>query len=207
MSELELTLGDVAMAVADAEQSVAHADRSGDAFWRMASRAKVADALHQAGRRPEASERFREAEVLQAEWQPAYPLLYALGGFQACGRRARMTTCRVACSPTLGYAPSRVMPRTRKPISTKRSGSPSVAPCGCTSRTCIFTARGSSATVARSPRRAGSPRNAAITGATRNYATPRKRLGPGVTLDARPGLECPPGLDPEQQLTTTATWK
>ena len=207
MSELELTLGDVAMAVADAEQSVAHADRSGDAFWRMASRAKVADALHQAGRRPEASERFREAEVLQAEWQPAYPLLYALGGFQACGRRARMTTCRVACSPTLGYAPSRVMPRTRKPISMKRSGSLSVVPCGCISRTCTSTVRGCSATVARSPRRDGSSTRSAITVATGNYATPRKQLDPGAWLDARPGLVRLPALCSEQQLTTTTTWR
>ena len=38
----------------DAEQSVSHADRSGDAFWKLASRCKIADALHQLGRRIEA---------------------------------------------------------------------------------------------------------------------------------------------------------
>ena len=32
LSELELTLGEVAGAVGDAEQSVTYADRSGDAF-------------------------------------------------------------------------------------------------------------------------------------------------------------------------------
>ena len=37
LSELELTLGEVAGAVGDAEQSVSHADRSGDAFRRMSS--------------------------------------------------------------------------------------------------------------------------------------------------------------------------
>jgi tetratricopeptide (TPR) repeat protein len=84
VSELELTLGDVAAAVAGAEQSVAHADRSGDAFQRMGNRTTLADALHQAGRRAEASARFREAEALQAEQQPAYPLLYSLRGFRYC---------------------------------------------------------------------------------------------------------------------------
>jgi hypothetical protein len=37
--ELELELGEVASAVADAEQSVTYAERSGDAFWRMTNRA------------------------------------------------------------------------------------------------------------------------------------------------------------------------
>ena len=94
LSELELTLGvlvptvlsgvEAAGAVGDAEQSVTHADRSGDAFWKMASRATHADALHQAGRRVEAEARFREAEQMQAERQPAFPLLYSLSGFQYC---------------------------------------------------------------------------------------------------------------------------
>ena len=68
----------------DAEQSVAFADRSGDAFQRMGKRTTLADALHQAGRREEAVERFREAEAMQAERQPEYPLLYSLRGFRYC---------------------------------------------------------------------------------------------------------------------------
>jgi hypothetical protein len=43
-----------------------------------------ADALHQAGRRAEAEAHFREAEQMQAERQPAYPLLYSLPGFRYC---------------------------------------------------------------------------------------------------------------------------
>ena len=43
-----------------------------------------ADALHQAGRRAEAETRFREAEQMQAERQPDYPLLYSLRGFRYC---------------------------------------------------------------------------------------------------------------------------
>ncbi len=81
---MELTLGEVAGAVGDAEQSVIYADRSGDAFQRMSKRTTHADALHQAGRRAEAEARFREAEQMQAEWQPEYPLLYSVQGSQYC---------------------------------------------------------------------------------------------------------------------------
>ncbi len=84
LSELELTLGEVAGAVGDAEQSVIYADRSGDEEWRCFSRTTHADALHQAGRRAEAETRFREAEQMQAERQPDYPLLYSLWGFRYC---------------------------------------------------------------------------------------------------------------------------
>ena len=84
LSELEVTLGEVAGAVGDAEQSVTYADRSGEAFERVARCATYANALHQAGRRAEAEARFREAEQMQAESQPDYPLLYSLRGFQYC---------------------------------------------------------------------------------------------------------------------------
>ena len=84
LSELELTLGEVAAAAGNAEQSVNYADRSDDAFLRMGLRTAHADALHQAGRRAEAETRFREAEQMQAERQPDYPLLYSLQGFRYC---------------------------------------------------------------------------------------------------------------------------
>jgi tetratricopeptide (TPR) repeat protein len=84
LSELELSLGEVAEAVGDAEQSVTYADRSDDAFWKMGTRTMHADALHQAGRRAEAETRFRQAEQMQTERQPDYPLLYSLQGFKYC---------------------------------------------------------------------------------------------------------------------------
>ena len=88
LSELELNLGQLtgekSGAVHDAEQAVAFADRSGDAAQAMVNRTTLADALHQAGRRTDALARFREAETMQAEWQPGYPLLYSLGGFRYC---------------------------------------------------------------------------------------------------------------------------
>ena len=50
LSELALALGELPRAVAFGEQSVELANRSGDAFQRMARRTTLADALHQAGR-------------------------------------------------------------------------------------------------------------------------------------------------------------
>lgn len=84
LSELELMLGKVADAATDAAQSVTHADRSGEDDWQnyIRTRTAHADALHQAGRRVEAEALFREAEWMQVERQPAYPLLYSVQGFQ-----------------------------------------------------------------------------------------------------------------------------
>ncbi len=74
----------VGEAVRNAEHGVNYADRSVDALRRVSERAAHADALHQAGRIAEAETRFREAELMQKEWQPAYPLLYSLRGFGYC---------------------------------------------------------------------------------------------------------------------------
>ncbi|MBN2196462.1 MAG: toll/interleukin-1 receptor domain-containing protein [Polyangiaceae bacterium] len=84
LSELELTLGDVAVAIEDAARSVEYADRSQDRRQFVSRRAALADALHQAGRREEALERFREAEAMQGVETPHYPLLYGLRGFWYC---------------------------------------------------------------------------------------------------------------------------
>lgn len=84
LSELELTLGDVAGAVGAAEQSVTYANRTGDADQRMLRLTTTANGLHQADRRADADKRFREAEQMQAQPHPDYPLLYSLQGFQYC---------------------------------------------------------------------------------------------------------------------------
>ncbi len=84
LSELQLTLGRVADAVADSERSVEHADRSGDALWRQSQRVTLADALHQRGENAEAHMRFAEAETLQAQRQPEFPLLNSVQGFRYC---------------------------------------------------------------------------------------------------------------------------
>ncbi len=84
LSELHLVRGAVAEAVEAARQSVDLADRSGVAFWRMGFRTTLADALHQAGDLEAAAALFREAEAMQKEDQPQYPLLYSLQGFRYC---------------------------------------------------------------------------------------------------------------------------
>ncbi len=83
--DLELTLGEIVAAIAHAEQSVAYAESVGDAFLRgMLCRPRLANTLHQAGRRTEAEAHFREGEQMQAERQSQYPLLYSDVGFMYC---------------------------------------------------------------------------------------------------------------------------
>ncbi len=77
-------MGDLSQALAYARQSVELTDRSGDSFERMGSRSRLANALHQAGRLSEAEAAFREAEELQKERQPQFPLLYLFQGFLYC---------------------------------------------------------------------------------------------------------------------------
>ncbi len=84
LSELTLTLGDLAEAVTVAERSVDLADRSGNEFQRMTSRTALADALHQAGQENESERLFREAEALQSEQRADYSLLSSLQGYQYC---------------------------------------------------------------------------------------------------------------------------
>jgi tetratricopeptide (TPR) repeat protein len=84
LSQLYLTSGDLAQAVAAGRQSVELADKSGDAFQRMDKRTTLADALHQAGELAEAQALFAEAEKMQQEWRPDYDRLYSLRGFKYC---------------------------------------------------------------------------------------------------------------------------
>jgi tetratricopeptide (TPR) repeat protein len=84
LSELDLTLGDLAWALRQAEHSVQHADRSEDEFRIMIGRTTHADALHKAGREAEAGDRFREAEALESKRYPTEPLLASVQGFQFC---------------------------------------------------------------------------------------------------------------------------
>ena len=84
LSELQLTLGRPAEAVADAGRAVEYADRSGDAFQRLAQRTALADALHQRGETAQAGAGFAEAESMQSQRQSEYPLLYSLQGFRYC---------------------------------------------------------------------------------------------------------------------------
>jgi tetratricopeptide (TPR) repeat protein len=84
LSELTLTLGNLAPALDYARQGVELADRSGDAFVRLYNRTTLADALHQVGHWAEAEAAFREAEALQKKRQPNLPLLYSFQGYRYC---------------------------------------------------------------------------------------------------------------------------
>jgi tetratricopeptide (TPR) repeat protein len=75
LSELSLTLGEKEHTVTFGKQSVDLADRSGDFFWRIGSRATLADALHQSGRWEESAKVFHKAESLQEKLKKAHSLL------------------------------------------------------------------------------------------------------------------------------------
>lgn len=83
LAQLQLQLGQVAAACGQAEQAVAYADQSADAFQRMSKRTSLADCQHQRGQST-ALALMQQAERMQQEWQPVSPLLYSLAGFQYC---------------------------------------------------------------------------------------------------------------------------
>jgi len=84
LSVLRLTLGDLPGAVTDAEQSVMYTTLSGNVGLHVVELTEVANALHQAGRRAEALERFVAAEQMHAQNQPGDPLLFSVRGFHYC---------------------------------------------------------------------------------------------------------------------------
>ena len=97
-------------------------------FSAWSTRTALADALNHAGRRAKAEARFREAEAIQSELQPAYPLLYSLRGFRYCDlllTEAERAAWQVTCSgglrpPEDGVAHER---RYRPSPSARRRGS------------------------------------------------------------------------------------
>ncbi len=84
LSQTELLVGEVAAAIATAEKAVARADRKGDAFQMMVNRTTQAGALHAGGEWEKAAGLFTDAERRQQMWQPQYPRLYSLAGYQYC---------------------------------------------------------------------------------------------------------------------------
>lgn len=84
LSELQLTLGDVAQAVESGARSSRYADQSGDMFQRMGKRTTHADALHQAGDTAAALALFREAEQLWKNHFTNFPRMSSLSGFRYC---------------------------------------------------------------------------------------------------------------------------
>ena len=84
VSNIEFLLGEIRTAVASAKESTARADRAGGQFLNMFSRVTAAEALCGANDSQSAAGFFAEAERLQEERQPGYPLLYSLQGYKYC---------------------------------------------------------------------------------------------------------------------------
>ncbi len=109
LSQAELLVGEVAAAAATAEQSIAHADQSGDELQMMRNRATRADALDATGRSEEAERLFADAEQRQKKHQPLYPFLYSLQGYWYCDRllaKAEWAAARDRASQTLEWGGS-----------------------------------------------------------------------------------------------------
>ncbi|MBK7492034.1 MAG: hypothetical protein IPI17_08655 [Nitrosomonas sp.] len=84
LSDLHITLGNIATAIFDSQRSINFADQSKNYFYRISRRAACAYTLHQAGQAVLALELFKQAEQLQRELQPKYPRLYSRWGFYYC---------------------------------------------------------------------------------------------------------------------------
>lgn len=84
LSELYLIIGDLTRALSYAQQSIGLADKSGDKFQQLSKRTTLANTLCKSGRLSDAEAAFREAEVIQREYQPQFPLLYSVPGFVYC---------------------------------------------------------------------------------------------------------------------------
>lgn len=84
LSLLRQSRGNLLEALEAAEQSVELADKSSDAFLRVASRIALATVKHAMGRRHDALALFEEAERMQNETQSTIPLLYSVQGSRYC---------------------------------------------------------------------------------------------------------------------------
>jgi len=84
LGELLLTLGHVGEAITAKRRAVEYADQSRDAFWRVAVRTRLADALHQSGDIRAAGDLFVEAERLKNEGESEYTFFSSLSGHLFC---------------------------------------------------------------------------------------------------------------------------
>ncbi|WP_338844754.1 metallophosphoesterase [Massilia sp. W12] len=84
LSQTQALLGHLPTALASARQALDYAEQSQDAFMKMANRSNLAWHSFLSGDSASAVRLMQEAERLQVEMQPAYPLLYSLQGFQYC---------------------------------------------------------------------------------------------------------------------------
>jgi hypothetical protein len=83
LSELHLLMGSHNQAVDAAKRAVTYAEQSTDLGAQIGARSALATALHSLGNRGEAFKLFGEAEKLQAQLTPEYPILYSVYAFNA----------------------------------------------------------------------------------------------------------------------------
>lgn len=81
LSLLQLTLGDITLALNSAMKSAEYADKAGNMFYRIRFYSTHAYVLHQAGQETLARELFQVAEAFLKEDEPNFPCLYSLPGF------------------------------------------------------------------------------------------------------------------------------
>jgi tetratricopeptide (TPR) repeat protein len=106
LSEAERLTGEIAAAVATAEQSVAYAKQGSDEIMMMINLTTLADVLHSAGRGEDAGRRFAEAEQQQKKLDPNFALLYSLRGYQYCDlllAKGEWSVARERASQTLEW--------------------------------------------------------------------------------------------------------
>ncbi len=84
LSEISLILGDIPQALSVAHQSLDFTDRSMDSVRRVTSRAKMGNALHQAGKLLEAEIAFKDAETMEKSFDSNHQILYSTRGFYYC---------------------------------------------------------------------------------------------------------------------------
>ncbi|HKG13704.1 MAG TPA: TIR domain-containing protein [Pyrinomonadaceae bacterium] len=107
LSETYLTIGHVSQALTYAQQSVEFANQSGDDFQRLGKLTTLANTLHKVCRLTEAGQAFLKAEKLQNEYQPDFPLLYSLQGFEYCDllfTQGNYREVQARATQTLGWA-------------------------------------------------------------------------------------------------------
>jgi tetratricopeptide (TPR) repeat protein len=106
VSEMHLALGNIQDAIGAAQRAVECADQSEDKFQRVRKRTTLANAYHEAGEIAEASRLFVEAEKLEAEFFPSYPILDSVSGYFYCdllldlGQRAEVVRRAAQCLVT-----------------------------------------------------------------------------------------------------------
>jgi DNA-binding winged helix-turn-helix (wHTH) protein/tetratricopeptide (TPR) repeat protein len=106
VSEMHLILGNIQDSIGAAHKAVAFADKSGDKFQKIRKRSALANAFHEAGEFAEATRLFAEAENLEAEFFPDYPILDSVSGYFYCdlllelGQQAEVLGRAIKCLET-----------------------------------------------------------------------------------------------------------